>query len=49
MSACDQWFINMIACMLVMQRLSDVDPGLVDHTQNFFFFYELKSTTYQAR
>ena len=42
MSACDQWFINMIACMLVMQRLSDVDPGLVDHTQIFFFFYELK-------
>ena len=49
MSACDQWFINMIACMSVMQRLSDVDPGLVDHTQFFFFFYELKSTTYQAR
>ena len=25
MSARDQWFLNMIACMSNMQRLSDVD------------------------
>ena len=33
MSACDQWFINMIACVSNMQWLSNVDPGPAVRTQ----------------
>ena len=33
MSACDQWFINMIACVLDMQQLPNVDPGPAVGTQ----------------
>ena len=33
MSACDQWFINIIVCVSDMQQLANVDPGPVVGTQ----------------